>query len=75
MLRAYTEQHGFNHGFFALSPPEVTREIGNKYGQSYINPPNVPMLLIRPDNSILITPFGIKPETDLEALIETNRLP
>lgn len=74
LLAAHVERHGFE-GQYAISPPDVTRQIGNDHGQSYLNPPNAPMLLVRPDNSIVALPLGIKSADELASLVEENRLP
>ena len=73
LLRAHVQQRGFG-GFYAISPPDVTRQIGAEYGQSFLNPPNTPMLLVRPDNSIVPFPFGIKSADQLASFVEANRL-
>ncbi|MGB0387585.1 MAG: hypothetical protein ACPGWR_22425 [Ardenticatenaceae bacterium] len=74
MLRAHVQQRGFG-GHYAISPPDVTRQIGADFGQSFLNPPNAPMLLVRPDNSIVIFPFGVKSVDQLASFVEANRLP
>ena len=73
LLRAHVQQRGFA-GHYAISPTEVTRQIGADYGQSFLNPPNAPMLLVRPDNSIVIFPFGVKSADQLGSFIDANRL-
>ena len=73
LLIAHIERHGFE-GYYAISPPNVTRQIGNDHGQSFLNPPNAPMLLVRPDNSIVPLPFGIKSADELASLVDANRL-
>ena len=74
LLRAHVDRHGFE-GHYAISPPDITRQIGDDHGQSYLNPPNAPMLLVRPDNSIVALPFGVKSAETLASLVEENRLP
>jgi hypothetical protein len=72
LLRAHSERYGFNW-HYAISPADVTRQIVNDYGQSYLNPPNVPMLLVRPDNSIVEFPFGVKSADQLASFVDANR--
>jgi cytochrome oxidase Cu insertion factor (SCO1/SenC/PrrC family) len=45
MLQAYLTQHGFDW-LYAIAPAEVSSEIGELYGNQYLNPPSAPMLVI-----------------------------
>lgn len=74
LLLNHTEQHGFDW-YYAISPPDVSRAIGEEFGQQFLNPPNAPMLLIRPDNSVVPLPFGVKEAAELASLVEQHRLP
>ncbi|MGB0389603.1 MAG: hypothetical protein ACPGWR_32685 [Ardenticatenaceae bacterium] len=73
LLRAHVERNGFE-GHYAISPSDVTQQIGSDYGQSFLNPPNAPMLLVRPDNSIVPLPFGVKSVDQLASFVDANRL-
>ena len=74
LLRAHVQRGGFG-GYYAISPTDVTHQLGAEYGQAVLNPPNAPMLLVRPDNSIAIFPFGVKSADQLGSFIDANRLP
>ncbi|MGW8249228.1 MAG: TlpA family protein disulfide reductase [Anaerolineales bacterium] len=65
-LQAYTEMNGF-FWMYAISPPEVSREIGLLYGDQFLNPPSTPMLIIDRHRQVRPLPFGIK---DTQSLME-----
>jgi thiol-disulfide isomerase/thioredoxin len=58
-LQAYTETNGF-YWMYAISPAEVSREIGQLYGDQFLNPPSTPMLIIDRHGQAHPLPFGIK---------------
>ena len=68
-LKAYTEKHGFTWRY-AVAPVEVAREIGQLYGDQFLNPPSTPMLIIDQHGEVHPLPFGIKSTADLEAALE-----
>ncbi|MBA3531077.1 MAG: hypothetical protein H0T73_04050 [Ardenticatenales bacterium] len=74
LLISHTERNGFDW-LYAIAPPDLSRAIGEDFGQQFLNPPNAPMLLVRPDNSIVPLPFGVKEAADLAAFVTANRLP
>jgi hypothetical protein len=67
-LGAYTAKHGFEWTY-AVAPREVAREIGQLYGDQFLNPPSTPMLIIDRHGEVHLLPFGRKTAEDLrEAL-------
>jgi thiol-disulfide isomerase/thioredoxin len=73
LLREHATRNGFDW-HYAIATQEVARQIGADFGQQFLTPPSVPMLLIRPDNSVVAFPFGIKSADELAAFVESNRL-
>jgi thiol-disulfide isomerase/thioredoxin len=68
-LKIYTEQNGFDW-LYTVAPVEVAREIGQLYGEQYLNPPSTPMLIIDRDGEVHLLPFGIKSAESLLATLE-----
>jgi hypothetical protein len=67
-LKAYTSQNGFDW-LYTVAPVEVARELGQLYGDQFLNPPSTPMLIIDRHGEVHVLPFGIKSaESLLEAL-------
>lgn len=67
-LQVYTNQNGFDW-MYIVAPAEVSREIGQLYGDQFLNPPSTPMLIIDRHGEVHPLPFGIKSaESLLEAL-------
>jgi cytochrome oxidase Cu insertion factor (SCO1/SenC/PrrC family) len=58
-LRTYTSNNGFDW-VYTVAPTEVAREIGQLYGDQYLNPPSTPMLIIDREGEVHLLPFGIK---------------
>jgi len=70
ILSGYTQQ---NSGFdwrYAIASPDITREIGNTYGDQFLNPPSAPILVIDRDGVAHALPFGIKSAEDLMEMIQ-----
>jgi hypothetical protein len=65
-LKRYIEERGFGWQY-AIAPVEVAREIGQLYGDQFLNPPSTPMLIIDRDGQVHPLPFGIK---DAGSLLE-----
>lgn len=65
-LKTYIEARGFDWQY-AIAPAEVAREIGQLYGDQFLNPPSTPMLIIDRDGDVHPLPFGIK---DADSLLE-----
>lgn len=68
-LKTYAADNGFGW-MYAISPADVSREIGNLYGDLYINPPSAPMLIIDRKGEVHPLPFGIKSADDLMKVID-----
>jgi hypothetical protein len=68
-LRSFAEQNGFDWTY-VVAPAEVASEIGDLYGQQFLNPPSTPILLIDRHGEVEILPFGIKSAADLQASVE-----
>jgi hypothetical protein len=67
-LKTYIESNGFDW-LYAVAPREVAREIGQLYGDQFLNPPSTPMLIIDRHGEVHLLAFGIKSaESLLEAL-------
>jgi len=58
-LRAYVANNGFNW-IYAIAPVDVAREIGQLYGDQFLNPPSAPMFIIDRHGEVHLLPFGIK---------------
>ena len=65
-LSSYIDKNGFDW-LYTVAPTEVAREIGQLYGDQYLNPPSTPMLIIDRDGEVHLLPFGIK---SAESLLE-----
>lgn len=66
-LQAYIDNNGFDW-LYTVAPTEVSREIGQLYGDQYLNPPSTPMLIIDQEGKVHLLPFGIK---SAESLLES----
>jgi hypothetical protein len=68
-LQSYIAKNSFSW-MFAVAPAEVSNEIGNLYGNQYLNPPSAPMFIIDRHGEVHTLPFGIKSAEDLQKTIE-----
>jgi thiol-disulfide isomerase/thioredoxin len=68
-LRTFAEKHGFSW-FYAVVPREVAREIGQLYGDQFLNPPSTSMLIIDQHGEVHLLPFGRKTVQDLQEVLE-----
>jgi hypothetical protein len=69
ILRTHTTRNGFDW-LYAVAPVEVAREIGQLYGDQFLNPPSAPMLIIDRQGQVHSLPFGVKSARTLqEALV------
>lgn len=71
-LKTYAANNGFDW-MYAIAPANVSREIGNLYGDLYLNPPSAPMLIIDRNGEVHLLPFGIKSADDLMKAIDPYR--
>lgn len=69
MLQSYASDNGFDW-IYAVAPKDVGREIGNLYGDQFLNPPSTPMLIIDQHGEAHPLPFGVKSADDLMNAIE-----
>lgn len=68
-LKTYTEMNGFDW-IYAVAPADVAREIGQLYGEQFLNPTSTPILVIDRKGQVHPMPFGIKSADDLKMFIE-----
>jgi len=68
-LKEYTGRNGFNW-VYAISPAEVSGEIGNLYGDQFLNPPSAPMFIIDRHGVVHPLPFSVKSAEDLHKALE-----
>ncbi len=67
-LKSYTINNGFDW-LYTVASAEIAREIGQLYGDQFLNPPSTPMLIIDQEGVVHLLPFGIKSAEELrEAL-------
>jgi hypothetical protein len=64
-LRDYAAKHGFDWTY-VVAPREVAREIGQLYGDQFLNPPSTPMLIVDRHGEVHLLPFGRKSADDLQ---------
>mgnify|MGYP001028028536 CR=1 FL=1 len=69
MLKEYTARHGFDW-MYAIAPREVAREIAQRYGDQFLNPPSTPMFIIDRQGEVHPLPFGIKNSVTLKDYLE-----
>jgi hypothetical protein len=70
VLRAAVNSRGLDW-MFAVAPADVAREIGQLYGDQFLNPPSAPMLIIDRQGQVHPLPFGVKSAQALQAAVET----
>ena len=46
--------------YYAIAPIEVTRSMIDQFGRQFVNVPLVPIILVCPDQSAKLLPFGVK---------------
>ena len=68
-LKDYTAKNGFDWTY-AVATADVAREIGNLYGQQFLNPPSAPMFIIDRHGEVHPLPFGVKSAADLQKALE-----
>ena len=67
-LKSHVDRYGFNWSY-AVAPPEVSREIGDLYGRSFLNPPAAPMFVIDRQGEVHLLPFGVKSAAELQEAV------
>jgi thiol-disulfide isomerase/thioredoxin len=68
-LKAYTARNGFGW-IYAVAPRDVAREIGQIYGDQFLNPPSTPMLVVDRHGVAHPLPFGIKKADSLQEALK-----
>jgi peroxiredoxin len=68
-LKDYTAKNGFDWTF-TVADAAVAREIGQLYGQQFLNPPSAPMFIVDRHGEVHPLPFGVKSATDLQKALE-----
>jgi hypothetical protein len=68
-LKDYTAKNGFGWTY-TVATADVAREIGNLYGQQFLNPPSAPMFIIDRHGAVHPLPFGVKSVADLQQALE-----
>jgi thiol-disulfide isomerase/thioredoxin len=68
-LKAYATSNEFDW-IYAIAPAEVSREIGNLYGDQLLNPPSTPILIIDRHGEVHLLRFGIKSADELKEAVE-----
>jgi thiol-disulfide isomerase/thioredoxin len=68
-LKTYAANNGFDW-IYTIAPADISREIGNLYGDQFLNPPSTPMLIIDRHGDAHLLPFGIKSADDLQKALE-----
>jgi cytochrome oxidase Cu insertion factor (SCO1/SenC/PrrC family) len=65
VLKSHADRHGFDW-IYAVAPVEVAREIGQLYGDQFLNPPSAPVLIIDRQGEVHPLPFGVKSAQSLQ---------
>jgi peroxiredoxin len=68
-LKDYTAKNGFDWTY-TVANADVAREIGQLYGQQFLNPPSAPMFIIDRHGEVHPLPFGVKSAADLQKALE-----
>ncbi len=68
LLRDFAARNGFDW-IYVVAPADVARQLGELYGQQFLNPPSTPILLIDRDGEVHPLPFGIKSVAELQVSI------
>ncbi len=68
-LVSYTQSNGFDW-IYAVAPAELTRDMSKLYGEQFLNPSAVPVVLIDRKGEVHPLPFGIKSVDALKKFIE-----
>lgn len=69
-LAAYMQQNNEFDWYYAVTGPDMAREIGNAYGDQFLNPPSAPVLVIDRHGVAHPLPFGLKSAEDLMQMIQ-----
>lgn len=64
-LKDYAAKNGFAWTY-VVAPREVAHEIGQLYGDQFLNPPSTPMFIVDRHGEVHLLPFGRKSADDLQ---------
>jgi cytochrome oxidase Cu insertion factor (SCO1/SenC/PrrC family) len=70
VLAGYTQKNSEFAWRYAIASPDVAREIGNTYGDQFLNPPSAPIVVIDRHGAAHPLPFGVKSAEDLMKAIQ-----
>lgn len=70
VLAGYVQQNSQFDWYYAVTGPDIAREIGNAYGDQFLNPPSAPVLVIDRHGVPHPLPFGLKSAEDLQKMIQ-----
>jgi len=68
-LKSYVEKNGF-YWPYVITGADLARDLGNLYGNQYLNPPSTPMLIIDRSGEVHLLPFGIKSAQTLQEALQ-----
>ncbi len=68
-LKDYTAKNGFDW-LYTVASADLARELGERYGQQFLNPPSAPMFIIDRHGEVHPLPFGVKSAADLQKALE-----
>ena len=68
-IGSHIRQHNFS-GYYAVSPPEMTRSLINEFGIDQITPASAPIILICNNSSVYAFAGGLKSADLLQAQLE-----
>ncbi len=69
-LTAYTQKNGQFDWRYAITGADVARDIGNIYGEQFLNPPSAPIFVVDRHGASHVLPFGLKSADDLMKAIQ-----
>lgn len=70
-LAAYAKEQGFDWTF-TVAAKDVARSLAAEFGDQVLSPPSTPLILLRPDGSVIESHFGIRRAAELEALFREH---
>jgi cytochrome oxidase Cu insertion factor (SCO1/SenC/PrrC family) len=68
ILQSHIQKNGFS-GHYAISPPEMTRALVDRFGPAVVTPSSAPVMVICPNGNADILDAGIKPSSLLSSSI------
>ena len=68
-LKSYVEKNGFDWPY-VVAGVDLAREFSDLYGNQYLNPPSIPMLIIDRNGEVHLLPFGIKSAETLQDALQ-----